>query len=56
VLTLSERFDDERESDKAEEQAVQLFEAGEDEAVALETAEQALDFIALSVERPVITP
>jgi hypothetical protein len=55
VLTLSERFDDESEAEESEEHAVLFLEAGEDAAVTLEAAEEALDFIAFLVEGPVVT-
>jgi hypothetical protein len=41
---------------KSEEDAVEFLEPGEDAAVTFETAEEALDFIALFVEGSVITP
>ena len=56
MLTLSERLDDEGEAEKAEEKAIQLLEAGEDTAVTLKAAKEALDFIAFLVECPVIVP
>ena len=56
MLTLSECFDDEGEAEEREEHAIQFLEAGEDAAVTLEAAEEALDFIAFLVEGPVVTP
>jgi len=38
VLALSECFDDESEGEEAEEEDIELFEAGEDAAVALHAA------------------
>jgi hypothetical protein len=56
VLTLSEGFDDESEAEKRKEHAIEFLEAGEDAAVTLEATEEALDFIAFLIERPVIAP
>jgi len=56
VLTLSESFDDEGEAKEGEEDAIQFLEAGEDAAVAFESAKEPLDFVPLSVECPVIAP
>jgi hypothetical protein len=54
VFSLSESFDDEREAKEGEKVAVQVFESGEDAAVAVESAKEPLDFVPFSVECPVI--
>ena len=46
MLTLSDGFDDESEAEEREEDAIEFLEPGEYAAVTLETAEEALDFIA----------
>jgi hypothetical protein len=53
VFTLSESFDDECEVEEAEVEYVGFLEAREE---ALESAEEALDFVALIVESPVVLP
>jgi len=56
VLTLSERIGDQGEMDKRGEHYVELLEAGEDPAEALEAAEQSHDFVAPLVDRLAVTP
>jgi hypothetical protein len=56
VLTLSESFDDKSEAEESEEDAIEFLEAGKDAAVSFEFAKEPLDFISLSIKRPVIVP
>ena len=56
MLTLSQRLDDEREDDEAEEHDVELLEAGEDAPEALEAPEEPLDLVAPLVHLPVVLP
>ena len=56
MLTLSEGLDDQSEGEEAEEEDIELFEAGEDAAEPFQPAEEPLDFIALLVKCTVITP
>ena len=56
MLTLSEGFDDQGEGEKAEEEDIEFFEAGEDAAEALEPPEEPLDLIALAVHGFVVLP
>jgi len=56
VLTLSEGLDDQCESEKSEKEKIELFKAGEHAAVALESSGKPFDFIALTVNGPVILP
>ena len=50
MLTLSECLDDQSKVEEAKEENVELFEAGEDAAEALEAVEQSLNFVALTDE------
>jgi hypothetical protein len=54
VFTLSECFDDEGEIEEADEEDIELLEAGKDSAEALESSEQPFDFVALPVEGAVV--
>jgi hypothetical protein len=56
VLTLSERLDNQGKGEKAQEENIELFEAGENAAEALESSEKAFDLVALAVHRAVILP
>jgi hypothetical protein len=56
VLTLSECFGDQGEGEEAEEEQIQLFEAGEDAPEAFQPAEEALDLVAFPVHRLVVLP
>jgi len=56
MLTLTKGIGDKREMDEAKEHYVELFEAGKDPAETFEPPEQALDFVALLVQRAVIVP
>jgi hypothetical protein len=55
-LALSESFDDEGEGEEAEEDDIELLEAGEDAAVAFHASEEAFDLIAFLVESAVVAP
>jgi len=56
VLTLSKGFDNQGEGEEAQEEYIELFEAGEDSAEALEPPEKAFYLVALAVHGPVILP
>jgi len=56
VLTLAKSIDDESEVNEGEEHDVEFLEAGEDAAEAFEAPEEALDFIAFSVQSAVVFP
>ena len=56
MFTLPKRFYDECEVEEAEEERVELLEAGKDSAEALEPAEESLYLIALLVESAVVHP
>ena len=56
MLTHAKPVGDENEADESEKHEVELLEAREDAAVALESAEQSLDLIAALVHGAVIVP
>jgi hypothetical protein len=54
VFTLSEGFADKSEVEEADEEHVELLEAGEDSAEALQPSEQPFDLVAFLVEGAVV--
>ena len=55
-VNTSQPISDEHEADEAEEHQIELLEAREDAAVALEAPEQALNFVTALVHLAVVLP